>query len=457
MIYIIPLSQQEDHLTITPILNPEKAMTLSAGGSVILRDNIESPDQIFTLTRKNKRGNIFQIRKNTSYYNFLWDNTNTRLRVAIGSENDNNLWNIDYQSLNESYVIASNVDTNKAIDVPASCTDSGTELIVYSRHNGKNQQFSVSKSRLSAPVYIASHLNSDKVLSSRSEDSNVIIYSKDSGPGQIFAYIRCDEKGKSVFQIENLWTGMLMTRSKNNGKQVFLGQNKYDDECYWKAEEQSNGKYLIANYNDPEYVLDVSNAKTDNGTLLQIIPRNGNKAQEFSFLIHPNAPYVPTEKFYEMDAIIRPLGYQDDTEDSAIKVAASDAQLIISNYAENNHLSHFHLVRARRKGYSVYQIKSSFWADAVLGMLNNGIYLSKNYYHDSQFWNFHYVSENINGGGNYIISNYADPSMVWGSPVTAISTPTDFKTIGLEKRHTNASTSQTFRLNYHSSIAPRKK
>lgn len=405
LIYQIPLKDSIRDVVIQPELNVGKNMTANSNSSVILQGSYEFPEQLFSITRSTVNANAYEIKRSDIGDNLLWDESkNPNLLFAATPGGNNTLWNIEPNPLTKNSVMASYVNNEKAIDVPESAAVNGAKLIVYPRHNYVNQRFFISESRLGEPVYIVSSLNSSKVISSRSENNDVIIYQKDNGPWQVFSFIRCDEKGSNVFQIENVYTGLILAWNAVTSKQVFFHRNEYKDEHYWVLEESGDG-YIFANYKDRNLVLDVSDAKTDNGTVLQIIPRNGNKAQNFSMITHPTPPVVPV-RYALSTSVYSSFVADDDILHDYFIQAELNSGLMATTYQRDE--MKFTLVRARAKGFSVYQIRSNVSPTAVLSAQNDGVYLIENEFENSQFWHLHYYS-----GYRYIISSFSSPEKIW--------------------------------------------
>lgn len=173
---------------------------------------------------------------------------------------------------------------------------------------------------------------------------------------------------------------------------------------------QRDGSYLIANYKDQNYFLDVSNASTENGTKLQLHTRNGNKAQNFLFVKNPESSTVEPINSTRA-AVIMPVLYMYEGE-YVLKASAATGSLIVALRGASENLESFNFVRARGKGPGVYQIKSNTWPASVLGRHDDQVYLMQNIYADTQFWNLHF-HDNLSGSkDSYFISNFAFPNEI---------------------------------------------
>lgn len=230
MIYTIPLRNSVDNIVIKPEINLKKAMTADLGNKAALFDSFELPEQLYTITRNSIDKNAFTIRKSFNDDVFLSDENS--LYFSEGFDGESSLWKLNYQPLLRHNVITNNIDDNKAVDVPGGVTANGTHLIMYSKQNLANQRFLFSESSLGERTYIVSSLSSSKVISSESNSSDAIIYTKDSGVRQAFVLLRCDDKGKNVFQILNIWSDKILAWNATNGVQVFFHKNEYKDEHY---------------------------------------------------------------------------------------------------------------------------------------------------------------------------------------------------------------------------------
>ncbi|EOS95751.1 RICIN domain-containing protein [Erwinia tracheiphila] len=356
LIYAIPLRNSVKDIVIKPESNLTRAMTVDSKNSAILQNSFEFPEQRYTIIRGNADVNSFVIKQSSDNKFLSWDG-GSKVHFDTASSTGNNLWRLNYLPSLRKNVITNRINDNIALDVPGSVTDNGNELIMYTRHNGANQRFMVAGSGLGERIYIVSMLDQSKVLSASNDHHNAIIYNRDTGPLQAFVLIKCDYKGDNVYQIINDWTNLVLAWNViwtvPNGSHVFFHKNEsYKDEYYWILNPQRDGGYIISNFRDPNRVLDVANAATANGTRLQLIHRNGNRAQLFTFLKNPEtSPAAPLE--HNKTAIIRTTQFAN-RGDYVFKVSNVDAILIIALRDNNDHLERFNFFRARGKGPCVY-------------------------------------------------------------------------------------------------------
>nr|WP_255289319.1 Tc toxin subunit A [Bacillus cereus] len=83
-----------------------------------------------------------------------------------------------------------------------------------------------------------------------------------------------------AYQIYNLYK-VLTWDISGGSDNVIVTANKYKEEQYWILEDVGNDYYIIKNKKNPNMVLDVKGAKTNNGTNIQVYKRNGTNAQKF--------------------------------------------------------------------------------------------------------------------------------------------------------------------------------
>ncbi|WP_380178281.1 RICIN domain-containing protein [Kalamiella sp. sgz302252] len=396
--------------TIIPEINKNKAATIGANSSLTLQDIYEFPEQLFSIniTKHIYDWQVYSISQSGKESKLFWNKDKSpELIFNTGNETDYSRWHIDRHVPETSHVISSYANSIKTIDVPDSKTENGTELVIDNRTNNANQRFLIADSRLGEPVYIASLLNLSVVISSQTENRDVIVYSRDEGVRQIFVFIRCDNKGSNVYQIVNIWTGFVLAWNTVTSKEVFFHKNEYKDEHYWRLEIYGSNSYIISNFKDSSLVLDVSNANTANGTRIQLHARNGNDAQIFSLIKHSNPPAVPA--IYDLTAII--TNNLDGIND-IVKVEITTSKIILSQSNQDDAFIHFYLVRARAKGPSVWQIRSSTFPGTAISLFNDGLYLLENHFDDTQFWNIHANTGN-KSNERYIISSFSNPNQVW--------------------------------------------
>ncbi len=389
---------------ITSAMNIGKSLTIKDNKFLVLNENLEMITQYFTVDQNTSNDN-YTIKTKKDFLYLDWKkNSSPSLQFSFPLLNAN--WNFEPQA-DGTYIISNVADSSMVIDVTGGKAINNAILDVSKRSNSLSQKFHISSVSRSSPVYIASGLTAGatKVLSATESNSSVILYTKDNGEKQCFTYVKCEDKGDNVYQIENIATGLILAWNASNGNELFLHRNEYKDEHYWRFERQTRGTYIISNYKNSALVVDVSNASIDNGTLIQLHARNGNVAQEFWLTPNSSTPALPENG---RTFLLHPY-----LSNMTVKISSQNSEAILTNDNSKEHLQQFILVRCPKKGYNVFQIHSATWQDSVLGLFNgNSIYLSQNIVDDAQFWRF-----NKQGNGTYVISNLAQPALAWTVPV----------------------------------------
>lgn len=186
---------------------------------------------------------------------------------------------------------------NKALDASGGKAVNGTNIIVYSLNGEKNQRFRFEKigeiqdlnmeeKQLENGTYeISSSLNENQVLDvnggSLYTGANIFLYASSGKSNQQF-----------VFQKDST-TGLYTITSKKSGMSVVYqdgilknGINVYQDNVTDKIGNQWMLRHIIDDYymiyaEDSGFCMDVTGAKTSNGTNIEIYQSNNSKAQIF--------------------------------------------------------------------------------------------------------------------------------------------------------------------------------
>lgn len=130
---------------------------------------------------------------------------------------------------------------------------------------------------------IVTRLDSDKAISADINSTDLTIRNKDNNTTVKFILEKASDKGNNVYQIWNAEKTLVIAWNKitKDSSHVFMHRNENKNEHFWRFEQQDDGSYIIANYSDPSYVLDVSESNTQNGNKILVWRRTGNPNQRF--------------------------------------------------------------------------------------------------------------------------------------------------------------------------------
>lgn len=186
---------------------------------------------------------------------------------------------------------------NKALDASGGKAKNGTNIIIYKLHGGNNQKFrfektgtisdtDISQNELENGTYmICSSLDENKVLdvnkASLYTGVNIFLYSSSNGANQQFVFQKNSETG--LYTITSKKSGMRVTYQNGllkNGTNVYQDAIKEDIGNQWKLKHVIGDYYMIY-AGDSGFCMDVTGAKTANGTNIEIYQSNNGKAQIF--------------------------------------------------------------------------------------------------------------------------------------------------------------------------------
>ncbi|MGX4669831.1 RICIN domain-containing protein [Cerasibacillus sp. JNUCC 74] len=141
------------------------------------------------------------------------------------------------------------------------------------------------------PYKIVTALNDSSVIDlNKSDDNNVTLWKDHSGNNQKWKFEYDNEK--EAYQIRSVSENNLVLAwiiDTLDSRKVWAHRNEYKEEHYWILEEQEDGYYIIKNKKNPNFVLDVDGAKTENGTKIKVNERHNSsewviKAQKFKII-----------------------------------------------------------------------------------------------------------------------------------------------------------------------------
>lgn len=156
--------------------------------------------------------------------------------------------------------------------------------MINSKNNIKIEK-NISKNIITGAYYIASKINTNKVLDVNNDTStnNVTIWDVLGGDNQIW---RVDYyPNKNAYKFINNSTGLVLAwnSSLNNNVFVYNDLEKADDQ-YWILEDVGDGYMIIKNYHNSNLVLDLYNSNTNNGSEIQVHYRNNTNNQKFKLI-----------------------------------------------------------------------------------------------------------------------------------------------------------------------------
>ncbi len=271
---------------IRSALNNDRCIDISTGSyanetnvQIWTNDNVQQ--QKFQLTYNKKEGN-YQIKS---------VNSGKVLDVqSNGKENGANVWQYEennteaqkwiLQSAGDGFYYIVAVNSYLYLDVADGKTNNGTNIQIYDGNKTKAQKFKFEKvSMIDSDSYnIETKLNKNKVLDvstgSTADGTNIQIWKFDGVNQQIFEIKNIDyEYCKIIAKHSN----KALTVEKRN---VIQKEYTESDEQKWKFEIAENGYYRLKSKASGLY-LDVTDAKTNNGTNIQVHEKNTSNAQKF--------------------------------------------------------------------------------------------------------------------------------------------------------------------------------
>ena len=199
-----------------------------------------------------------------------------------------------------TYTIHSVLDQNKLIDVSGAKTDNGTNIQIW-ENNGHNAQKWIVK-YTSGYYQIKSKLDENKCLEVKEETitngTNIELNDCNNSNNQQFII----KLNNGYFNIASkIKTNMFIDVSQaktTNGTNIQLWEDNGHNAQKWNFIEDLNteeiiesGNYILSTTLDDSKNLDVSEAKTTNGTNIQIWENNGHNAQKWTVKYLNNGYY----------------------------------------------------------------------------------------------------------------------------------------------------------------------
>ncbi|MFB9086651.1 hypothetical protein ACFFW8_16545 [Erwinia tracheiphila] len=124
-----------------------------------------------------------------------------------------------------------------------------------------------------------------------------------------------------------------------------LQQSQLRDEQHWYFINQRQVGYVIANYRNPNFVMDVPNSEVQKGRAIQLYLRSQTNAQRFlpEYTRGPQDQSVhQLRTTFAVDRVITATGY--------------DSTLVVGDKNNTDRKQKFRFIRTPEKGFNVYQI-----------------------------------------------------------------------------------------------------
>ena len=194
---------------------------------------------------------------------------------------------------NTGYTITSALNKKYVLDISGASKKNGTNIQIYSSNNSAAQKFNFERTDAGSnfaggTFVIVSNLDSNKVVDiaggRKTNGTNVQLYSFNNSGAQKYS-IKYDGN-TGYYVITNVNSGKVLDVSGAkmvNGRNVQQYQSNNSLAQRWKIIKNKDNTYTIASALDSSYVLDVKGGSKNNGANIQIYKTNGSKAQKFTF------------------------------------------------------------------------------------------------------------------------------------------------------------------------------
>lgn len=308
------------------------------------------------------------------------------------------------------YIISSALDNNKNLDVSEAKTNNGTNIQIYENNGNNAQKWKIQHVGNNYYV-IKSMLNNNKCLDVKSgtykNNNNIQLYDCNNSNAQKF-YLKYVENGYfSIVAANNKFYVDVSQAKTANNTNVQLYQNNGNNAQKWKFTQIvtknrsiNDGEYTITSLLDSNKNLDVSEAKTANGTNVQLYQSNGNKAQNWKITYLNNGYYSIKTSLDDSKCLT--VSNNNFIPYSNIEIRDcnnSDAQQFIIKYMENNSFS------------IITKINTVYLdVDGAKTANNTNVQIFYNNGNNAQKWIFTEVikAEQVLEDGTYIISSALD-------------------------------------------------
>ncbi|PEV64345.1 hypothetical protein CN423_14960 [Bacillus cereus] len=215
-----------------------------------------------------------------------WNDNNGSKNVFVtkNQDKDESYWRLEDVG-NSYYIIENYKDSNLVLDVKGAKTDNYTPIQVHERNETNAQKFKLKPVIIQGVYKIKTALNGTSGVDvSNLGNKNVQLYQDNTITRSHWKFQY--NKNKDAYQIVNLWfkNEVMAWNDYKGSKNVFVTKNHGRDEHYWRLEDVGDGYYIIKNYKNPNFVLDVADANTNNNTNIQVHEKNKTNAQKFKLV-----------------------------------------------------------------------------------------------------------------------------------------------------------------------------
>lgn len=246
----------------------------------------------------------------------------TNIQISTVSDSCSQYWKV-LKKTNGKYMIANSCNTSYVFDVSESKTTDGTNIILYQKNGGKNQEWSFDKISEKvveqpasepekpdtptepevpeeAPVQqkepeipngryaILSALRANYVIDvyggKTNDGANISTWTQDNNIAQLFDF-EYDAK-RDAYRMVNVNAKKAISFAGSTAQDVANIQlAALADSCsqYWKITKSTSGKYNIASSCDESFAIDIAYGYTKDGSNIILYHKNSSKNQEWSF------------------------------------------------------------------------------------------------------------------------------------------------------------------------------
>ncbi|MEC0186767.1 RICIN domain-containing protein [Paenibacillus larvae] len=331
-------------------------------------------------------------------------------------DSDYQYWDIERTS--NGYFILRNMNNRDIVlDLNKSNTENGNSLQGYGYNGTKAQQWEIkpvdplaNQTIEDGEYLIASSIDPNKVADSN--DKGITMYDANYKKHQTWRFTY--NKDKQAYKITSVSNPKLaLTWDSKDSDKIFGYAGDYDSQ-YWRVERTSDGYFKLKNYKNPNMVLDVAGANTENGTQLQAYEDNGGKNQKWSL--------------QRVDAAIIPNGtYNISSIKDYKKVIDHDYPKSKAMLREYMGLSSSEWKFEWNDSKKAYKIRTQKYDNLGLVYQNKGFHVTVNNVDGTNqddnrlYW----IIEYDNARGGYVFRSLYEPSQVLGSQGTGVEIITD--------------------------------
>jgi 1-phosphatidylinositol phosphodiesterase len=220
------------------------------------------PNTLFTNFTSGTSGNIFyenpkEIAEivNPLFFEYLYNKQKTRYGIIpmdfpeiplinrLFSCNPFNFTSMGLIKPGNVYEIRSRLDLNKCLDVKGNIQTDGTQVIIHTSNNQLNQRWKLA----------------------------------DAGDGYFYIHTLTQNATDSVLDVAG--------NIQDNGTNIIIQKQNNGNNQKWKITKLENGYFILGPKNAPNSLLDLFEAKTENGSPVKIFTKSGNDwAEQWALL-----------------------------------------------------------------------------------------------------------------------------------------------------------------------------